>query len=439
MVKYKDGYQILTVYNGTVIELMNSYEWYIWLRDIKNSSPNTIISYMASMTKFWVYSLYVAPSNDKFKFYLANYRKNLLSGYSISVKQFDTLLKDEMLIVVSESTPKEKSTINKDMVGISSYFTFSEESNLIYNEKYINYLYEKHKSKNSFLSSIEIKKSKNALETFGSNPHLVKPYKTVDSNTRKAFPMELFDELLDLANDRQKLIYILCGICSARIGQCLNLTSYDIDFNNNEVWLISPKSDAKDIYGNSRRKWLLQTYDIDTAYTYPHCAPDLQFKYPIPLHHSPLYWLADDKYKPIFFQSFFKYFQSENYVKEHQRKNKHPFVFVTRSGERLRKSNVSKSFKSHLKQLIKKHPEYENKLNSLDVHSLRHMFGTVLAEHYVISGDEALILYTKEAMGHSALTSTMRYFNVTQETIKIKLQEASNTLFNNTQKAIKNV
>ena len=55
---------------------------------------------------------------------------------------------------------------------------------------------------------------------------------------------------------REKLIYMLCGICSARIGQALNLTLYDIDYSNKDVWLLKPNSDYIDMYGNTRRVWL---------------------------------------------------------------------------------------------------------------------------------------------------------------------------------------
>ncbi|WP_304546000.1 tyrosine-type recombinase/integrase [Sulfurimonas microaerophilic] len=413
-----------------MIDLMDSYEWSIWLKEIRNVTHNTISSFMSSMEKFWLYSLYVKPDNNDFKFYLANYRKSLLNGYEIQVKKFDTDFKDEIRVVVSSSKPKKKSTINKEIAGIKSYFQFTEENDLIYNEKYINYLYERHKSANSFLSGIQIKKSKNYLETFGARMDLVKPYKIVDSFEIKAFPFELFDELLELASDREKMIYILCAICSARIGQTLNLTTNDIDFENQDVWLISPQSDTQDIYGKSRRKWLLDEYRIDTTVTKPHCAPDLQFKYPIPTNYSALYWLDPVKYKKIFFESFFRHYQSKQYVQEHRRVPRHPFFFITNTGNRLRKSNISKSFKKHIKILLKKYPKYLI-LEKLDLHSLRHMFGVVMAEHYINTNDDSLIVYTQEAMGHRALSSTMRYFNVTSETIKLELSKAAKSVFSN--------
>ncbi len=59
------------------------------------------------------------------------------------------------------------------------------------------------------------------------------------------------------------MIYLICGACGARIGQALNLTLYDIDYEKLEIWLLDPKSDEKDIYGNKRREWLKKEYNID--------------------------------------------------------------------------------------------------------------------------------------------------------------------------------
>lgn len=53
------------------------------------------------------------------------------------------------------------------------------------------------------------------------------------------------------------------GACSARVGQALNLTIYDIDYEKEEVWLMDPTSTSQDLYRNNRKKWLFEKYGID--------------------------------------------------------------------------------------------------------------------------------------------------------------------------------
>jgi len=155
-------------------------------------------------------------------------------------------------------------TINKEIAGINSYFYFTEESDLIEDHRFINHLHERHRASRSFLAGVQIKKSPLALEVSGPKRKYLPPYKVSrNRQTIKYFPMELYDELLENAKPRERLLYLLCGACSARIGQALNLTLYDIDYENREVWLINPKSDDTGLISVSRRVWLKDEYDID--------------------------------------------------------------------------------------------------------------------------------------------------------------------------------
>jgi len=103
-----------------------------------------------------------------------------------------------------------------------------EESCQLKNEEVINKFYENLVRKKGVLDGIEIRKSGIYLEYFGKKRDLVKDYKIVKSKRDiKYFPLEYFDRLLELAKPRERLIFLLCGACGARIGQVLNLTIYD--------------------------------------------------------------------------------------------------------------------------------------------------------------------------------------------------------------------
>ena len=57
------------------------------------------------------------------------------------------------------------------------------------------------------------------------------------------FPLEHYDKLLEVSDDRAKLLYLLCGAASARRSQALQLTKYDVDLMNRDVYLTDPTSD----------------------------------------------------------------------------------------------------------------------------------------------------------------------------------------------------
>jgi integrase len=304
LVKTNKGILITTLFNKETITLNDSLEWSIWLKRVRDVSSNTIDSFMKSMNRFWIWSLYnPVESNERFPSYQARYREALRNGFEIKQNIFDEDLNDYIETIILISKPLEKITINKESSGINSYFYFTEEHDLLYDHRFINHLYEKQKSAKSFLSSIEIKSSNLALKAFGTNLKYLPSYRIPKRKQDiKYFPLELFDDLLEISKPREKLIYLLCGACSARIGQALNLTLYDIDYDKEEVWLISPKSNEKDIYGNKRMIWLKNEYGINMLENNIHNTSDLQFKYPIPTTKTSLFWINEDKYKTLFFK-----------------------------------------------------------------------------------------------------------------------------------------
>lgn len=410
-------FTIAFLFNKEMIELNKSKEWSFWMRTSQNLSNNTISSYLKSMERFWVWSLYYQTKKDEsLSFYLSRYREQLRDGFEIIEKI--SINNEVVNLNVYSSSPLSKQTITKEINGIESYFFFIEDINLMLDNRNINHLYEKRKSEKSFLSSINVTPSKTNYELVGKRRKLVKPYKkrVKSSSSLKRFPTKFFDELLSISKPRERLIYILCGACSARIGQALNLTIYDIDYKKKDIWLIDPKSDDKDIYGNKRREWLKKNYQIDILFTKPHNSPDLQFKYPIPYEYEPLHWI-DDKYKNLFFKTLIEYVNGETYLPEQARTPKHPFLFVTKTGNRIRTREINTRLKSQLMKI-------DSSLESYSLHSLRHMFGFMCAEIYGYSGNDALISWTKNAMGHSSLDSTLIYFNMSYKTKTKLLKEA---------------
>ena len=431
MLVKKDGnISITTLYDDKLITLIDSEEWYVWMKSTRDLSDNTVNTFLKSMERFWIWSLYnPIHSNELFNMYQSRYRESLRNGYKITRQCYDDTFDDSVEYVISESKPLSKTTINKELAGINSYFYFVDESELLDDHRFINHLYEKHRNARSFLAGIQIKKSELALEAFGKKVKYLPPYKVPKNRNKiKYFPLELFDDLLSVAQPRDRLIYLLCGACAARIGQALNFTLYDLDYAKKEIWLIDPKSDDVDIAGNKRRVWLKQEYDIDARAEGAHNTLDLQFKYPIPLFHEPLYWINEEKYKELFFDTLIEYTSSPNYLSEYARFPRHPFLFITKTGKRAHARDTLSRFKTNLRKLSQKDPKYEN-INEFGLHSLRHMFGHYMAELYAQSGDETLIQTTMEAMGHSSLDSTMVYFKISTVTKKAILKKHVDRLY----------
>ncbi len=426
IVQVGDKKRIANIFNGETSVLAYSEEWYVWMTVLRNLAMSTAEMYMKSMDRFLNWSHHNPPQNEPFAVYVAKYRNDLLCGYTLYEREYDELYGEEMDYPIFTSKPMQKSTINKEMEGIESYLRFMEDDDLMRNEKFVDIVYERKKGENSFLAGIDIKQSSSYLQTFGKREGFIAPYK-VQKNTAKIryFPPELYDRLLEIANPRQRLLYLLCGATSARIGQALNLTIYDIGFADMQVWLLDPKGDDKGLDGIPRRLWLLNEYGIDINRDRPHNHKGLRFKYPIPLNHEPLTWIGGKTYRQMFFETWTAYRKSEFYVNEYSRFPRHPFAFTTSTGNRFLPADANRALKSDLLQLIAERPEY-NHILEYGFHSLRHMFGHIMAEAYAMDKNDNLIFITKEAMGHSSLGSTLEYFNLSKES-KYKLIETASS------------
>lgn len=423
VVNMQDDYLIAHLYNEIPIQLDESKEWSFWMRTMQNHASNTVIKYMSSLERFWIWSLYnPVKENEKLPFYQARYREALKKGFEIVEKL--SIYDREYETVIYSSKPLSKATINNQFAGIKSYFKFIEEDSLMTNQSKINKQYEKRKSENSFLSSIQAHQAKVTYELTAKKEEFLRSYRLTkrSSKNKKDFPFKYFDLLLEAAKPRERMIYLLCGACSARIGQTLNLTIYDLDYEKKDVWLFDPQGDDIDLNGNVRSQWLLEEYGIDTIKDKPHSSNDLQFKYPIPNEYEPLTWL-DEKYIDVFFKALLDYTKSKYYVPESARTNRHPFMFVTQTGNRLRSSELNRRMKTTARKIMEKH-NIEEDLTVYSLHSLRHMFGHYMAKLYANTGNDAIIKITQNAMGHSSLASTLIYFQLDYETKKRLIQKA---------------
>ena len=398
------------------IELVGLDKYYKYLKKVKRNKLATIKNKLDSLYHFWLWTLCnEVESDEDIQLYFARYLIALENGFKvISITHIDDFNEDVENLLY-ESKPKQSSTIQKEKRAVESFFQYmntfkSEDYNL---EK--NFLAYNKQSKHNKGSSYGLKMSKYMQEILLDTESILPSHGTPVKGDIKAFPFQLFDELLEVANPREKLIYLLCGACSARISQALNLTFYDLDYASKNVWLIDPFSNGQlGFYGIGRKHFLKEEYNINIDTDKKH--NKFGFKYPIPTNYkqrAPLFWL-NENYKALFFNTLVEY----NPLPESLRTPRHPFFFVRSTGRRLTQDEVHKTFKKHLKILQEKYPEFEYKLNGLGIHSLRHMFGSVMAtlEAKLIINGEAekthwIRWFTSNAMGHKNSSSTDVYFN----------------------------
>jgi len=400
------------------IYFLPELEKYIRLKiKVKRIKHKTLVTKLSSIKTFIIWSLlHPVKTDEDLILYLARYLDTLENGIKIYNNIFIEELNENIEYCIVDVKPKQQSTIDKDKAIIEDFLKSTnqdmfEKFNLPKNIRSLN-----HSTKNSVHDGYGLKMGTLSQKAFAKDISIIPNQSKPAYGDIKAFPFQLFDNLIDLAHPREKLIYLLCGACSARISQVLNLTLYDFDYKNKNVWLIDPRSnDQLGIHGIGRRNFLKDIYSIDANKDKPHI--NIGFKAPIPLRYKerlPLYWISSN-YKELFFDLLSEY----KTVPESNRIPKHPFFFVTSSGNRLMPQQVNITFKNHCKKLKKQFPKHEVQLDRVGLHSLRHMFGVMMAtfQAYLIinkknniSPDE-IKTTTKEAMGHKSLSSTNVYFN----------------------------
>lgn len=413
-------------------------EKYIRLKiKVKRIKYNTLKTKLSTVRAFIIWSLANPVKEDEdLILYLARYLNSLENGIKIYNNIFLEELSENVEYCIIDIKPKQQSTIDKDKAILEDFLKSTNQDlfstfNLSKNIMSLN-----HANKNSVHDGYGLKMGTLAQKAFAKDISIIPNQPKPINGDIKAFPYELFDNLIELANPREKLIYLLCGACSARISQVLNLTLYDFDYINKNVWLIDPRSNNQlGIHGVGRKNFLKDVYNINASKDKPHV--NIGFKAPIPLRYKerlPLYWISNN-YKVLFFELLSEY----KTVPESSRIPKHPFFFVTSSGCRLAPQQVHVTFRNHCEKLKNIFPEYAVQLDQIGLHSLRHMFGVMMATYqaYLIINQnkknipiDQVKIITKEAMGHRSLLSTNIYFNRPWH-LNIELGEYITNLFDN--------
>jgi integrase len=385
---------------------------------VKRIKHKTLITKLSTIKNFIIWTLANPVIEDEdLILYLARYLEVSENGFIIYDTIFIEELNENIEYPLIESLHKKSSTIDKDKAIIEDFLKTTNQSLFDTFDLRKNIKSLKHSNKNSKHDGYGLRMGTLAQNAFVNDESIIPSRKHSIAGDIRAFPYELFNELLQLANPREKLIYLLCGACSARSGQVLNLTQYDFDYLNKNIWLIDPRNNEQlGIQGIGRKQFLKDVYNIDASKDKPHV--NVGFKAPIPLRYKerlPLYWISNI-YKELFFEVLSEY----KTIPESNRNPKHPFFFVTSSGNRLLPQQVDDTFKRHCKELKKRLPKYQVQLDQLGLHSLRHMFGVMMATfqaYLIMNGNpkniplDQIKIITKEAMGHKSISSTDIYFN----------------------------
>ena len=419
MLLITDTHAYASINTGSaVVHLEGLTRYYRYLRLVRRNRPSTITSRLDAVYHFWLWTLCNATEDDEdLQLYFARYLMALEEGFVVNnttkVEDFDEQCEYELF----RSKPKKPSTIEKEKRAVESFFKYMGTVDAKKLELEKNFLGYAHQAKHGKGAGYGLRMSRYMQEILLDEVSILPANSSSVVGDIRAFPFVLFNDLLEITEPREKLLYLLYGACSARLTQALNLTLYDIDYENMNVWLIDPMSnDQLGFDGRGRKTFLWQEYGIDAAKQKPH--KHYGFKAPIPKNFKermPLLWLHNG-YKTLFFETLADY----NPPPESTRKPRHPFFFVTKSGKRLSPSFVNDRFSRHLEELKKKYPQFTNRLDGLGIHSLRHMFGSVMATleaKLVISGQSNMVSnnfikwFTSMAMGHRNSASTDVYFN----------------------------
>jgi integrase len=447
---------------------INNY--YMFLKKSKKSD-STIKKYIGSIHKFWIYNIYFLPKED------ADYEDYILEYWSIIRKTgFKIELSREPFskkpVILYEYSMIQNSAI--EMVALEGYYKFLLNKQLNKNSHFLDsdgiwvYIHgvniakmknsEKHSKGSGYglkargLTREILKESvANRLTIFTQLKKIGRAStKSAPPSKYEKFPFDAFRLFLDsVDNLRDRLLYLFCGATSARIGQALWLTIYDIDTKDREVYLTDPRSyerplnqDGIPFMNQKPRCKLLLEHGIN-----PNKGPfkKIGFKYPIPERHQidrTLMFMTSEL-KDMFFELYFEW----------KKKGMNPdsiFIFQTSKNNKsglLSYSNARDSFLTNTIKFDKFYPQYKIKYLSNVFHSFRHMWATFMADvaymrnfhlgenalYELPNGDkqtpfEIYKEFVSKKMGHSSASSTDRYFNISREINKFSQQKINEDL-----------
>lgn len=423
-------------------------KWFLELKQNNKTAYNSRKNYARALDIFLHYYLYFPQEkNQSLHEYLLEFREKLQTGFTIHSNRniITSRISTNLRYKVFSVSTLKVSTINTYMNSIQFYLQFLKEQNLFLDSVHsedINWNYLKKKSLNSKGGGYGLMMGPLLAQLLGPKKKLIHNIRInrQSSNINNYFPPELFFDLLEISNSRERAIYLLCGCAGTRIGQALSLTRDDYNYDTQEVFIVDPLSDETGPSGKiSRSKLLKNEYHIDmeqVPYKYIAC------KYPIPIQYTELLWI-DSYFKTKFLHEL----SATN--KGNPIQNKHPFVFNTSTGKILTPNEVYYTFKRKIKKLImstmKKYKEKRNNSNfdeklKLDseyeylisqlrnvkgLHSLRHMYAILWADEAAYTNDvsiddlQSLCAY---GLGHSNISSVLQYFTLRKNT-RVKMIE----------------
>lgn len=388
---------------------ISSYAEYLQGR----KAHNTVKKHITAIHRFWLYSLFfIGDSSSAW----------LDLSFLDWIDEYDTALKKGFKVNMgcrgSSFRTKGEYFASKPLSDTSQEFAILEAYYKYLKDKDVNPLYELSKNdelvifsgakdyktldikaKYSKGSGYGLKIGKLARESLAEKETVFREYKKRKKGSgkkrltkNKVFPFALYDALLEIADDRSKLIYLLCGAASARFGQALSLTKFDIDMQNKRVYLIDPRTDrvpldrnGDAVFGQESRSKLLAKYGINFNVTVGKYSK-IGFKGPIPIigtSKQDLYFIKNE-YREMFFEVYARY--------RNKLDDDYPMVFQSRGGSKEKiwaTSNASDKFRDDIKKLKKKYPKYEKRLSlKKRYHSLRHMFGQFIANMAYLHSDK---------------------------------------------------
>ncbi len=405
MIKRKIGeeYYFAQMKNGSMFfdPVISEYSKYLHLG---RKSIGTIDTYMTAIHRFWMYALYF-PSKPQETFfnYVATYRRAMKKGFTISEKRRNDITEIVFTHSIFVSEKLSSSTINKNLSAIEGYFSYLSDPkvnpffekldqvpfDLYYDEideQYMRHKESKGKSVGYTLRSKGLMRSAIARKVSVLRSLRTSSRKNTTSRQKKkkAFPVQSFDHLLRVAKPRDRLLYLLCGSAGARLGQALNLTTWDIDVVNQRVYLPDPKTEEaphdKDgciFLGQSGRKSLLwEKYKIDVEQS-PHRL--VRHKGSIPVRSdldSALHFFLP-RYQKMFFDTLEEVLR--NSIPEPSMLSPHPFLFQTSTGGRYLPSGAQMAITGNTKKIKSNLPKTFFKKKGNTFHGLRHMYGSMMA------------------------------------------------------------
>jgi len=412
----------------------------------KNLEFGTAQKYIRAIHRYWVYSLYFPSDNSE------NFEKHIREYYNILKKGFvvtKTVVNKEFGIRTQREIFKSGKMADPsfEFLALEGYFDFiinGDSSPLsdadIDNQAWF-YLGKtdmkalRAREKHSKGSGFGLKARGVAREVLAPKLTIFTKYKRIKPDKDNdptggtdTFPLEHYDKLLEVADDRAKLLYLLCGAASARRSQALQLTRYDVDLKEKDVYLTdatcnrAPLKNGIVFLGQPGRRTLLwDRHKIDFEVGK---YKTISSKYPIPTldcKDRSMFFIMS-KYESMFFEVYQRFSKKIN--------PRYPMIFQTQ-GESddpiWLTDHVNRQFNRNVEKVNEKYGLNINLSNS--IHSLRHMFGVFMANmaHYLEAtlpkrGDielpnkdiknivELFRVFTAKRMGHGHVASVDRYF-----------------------------